>query len=211
MSFILDALRKSESDRLKRDVPGFSDVPDVARQKSASHWMGIIIVLIVINIVVLTVMYMRPDRSPDTVVAGTPADSAKVAPAEPEIAPIAANTGRSQPVVAASIPAPAATVAVAPAPQKVQPAASVPANRPYMITESLATFNDLRAQGRLRLGDLHLDIHVYSREAKDRFVFVNMSKYKEKTTLDEGPVVVEITPEGVILEYLGTEFLLPRE
>jgi len=211
MSFILDALKKSESDRLKRDMPGFSDVPDVTRQKSASHWIGIVIVLIVVNIVVLTVMYMRPDRGPDTVVADLPADTVRVAPAEPEIAPIAANTARSRPVAAAAIPAPVATVAVDPAPQKVLPAASVPASRPYKIIESLATFNDLRARGRLRLGDLHLDIHVYSREAEDRFVFVNMSKYKEKATLDAGPVVVEITPEGVILEYLGTEFLLPRE
>jgi hypothetical protein len=38
-----------------------------------------------------------------------------------------------------------------------------------------------------------------------------MSKYKEGGTLDEGPVVREITPDGVILEYLGTGFLLPRE
>jgi hypothetical protein len=58
---------------------------------------------------------------------------------------------------------------------------------------------------------MHLDIHVYSSESEDRFVFVNMSKYKERATLDEGPVVREITPDGVILEYLGTKFLLPRE
>ena len=66
-------------------------------------------------------------------------------------------------------------------------------------------------QGLLQLPDLHLDIHVYSNIPEDRFVFVNMSKYKERGTLDEGPVVREITPDGVILEYLGTGFLLPRE
>ncbi len=86
--------------------------------------------------------------------------------------------------------------------------ASVQAPR---ITESYATFNDLRAQGLLLLPDMHLDIHVYSSKPEDRFVFVNMSKYKESATLDEGPVVKAITPEGVILEYLGTGFLLPRE
>ena len=73
MSFILDALKKSESDRLKRDMPGFSDVPDVARQRSGSHWIWIVIVLIIINIVALTVMYMRPNGVPDSVVAGVPA------------------------------------------------------------------------------------------------------------------------------------------
>jgi hypothetical protein len=38
-----------------------------------------------------------------------------------------------------------------------------------------------------------------------------MSKYKERATLDEGPVVREITPDGVVLEHLGMKFLLPRE
>ncbi len=79
------------------------------------------------------------------------------------------------------------------------------------ITESFATFSDLRVQGILKLADLHLDIHVYSEQPGNRFVFVNMSKYREGATLDEGPVVSEITPEGVILQHRGITFLLPRE
>ena len=59
--------------------------------------------------------------------------------------------------------------------------------------------------------DLHLDIHVYSEAPADRFVFINMVRHKEKSRLAEGPVVREITPEGVILDYNGTEFLLPHE
>ena len=63
----------------------------------------------------------------------------------------------------------------------------------------------------MHLPDLHLDIHVYSEQPGDRFVFVNMSKYTEFTSLAEGPMVKEIVPEGVILEHLGNEFLLPRQ
>jgi hypothetical protein len=59
--------------------------------------------------------------------------------------------------------------------------------------------------------DMHLDIHVYAGLPADRFVFINMSKYKERATLAEGPTIKEITPQGVILEYGGTDFLLPRE
>ena len=77
--------------------------------------------------------------------------------------------------------------------------------------KSFATFNNLRAQGVLQLPDMHLDIHVYSGQPADRFVFINMSKYKERATLAEGPRVKEITPEGVILEFGGNDFLLPRE
>ncbi|NOR67834.1 MAG: GspB domain-containing protein, partial [Woeseiaceae bacterium] len=63
----------------------------------------------------------------------------------------------------------------------------------------------------LVLPDLHLDIHVYSDQPAERFVFVNMNKYREQARLAEGPLVKEITPEGVILEHLGNGFLLPRE
>ena len=38
-----------------------------------------------------------------------------------------------------------------------------------------------------------------------------MVRHQENSRLAEGPVVREITPEGVILDYVGTEFLLPRE
>jgi hypothetical protein len=38
-----------------------------------------------------------------------------------------------------------------------------------------------------------------------------MSRYKENATLVEGPEIREITPDGVILEHIGTRFLLPRE
>ena len=63
----------------------------------------------------------------------------------------------------------------------------------------------------MQLPELHLDIHVYSGEPSERFVFVNMVKYKERGKLAEGPTITEIVPEGVVLDYLGTRFLLPRE
>jgi hypothetical protein len=75
----------------------------------------------------------------------------------------------------------------------------------------LPTFNELRTAGRLQLPDLHVDIHVYGAKPADRFVFVNMTKYRENAKLSEGPVVTRITPDGVELDYLGTAFLLPRE
>ena len=69
----------------------------------------------------------------------------------------------------------------------------------------------MRANGLLQLPDLHLDIHVYSATPAERFVFINMSRYRENATLDEGPKVQEITPDGVMLEHQGMRFLLPRE
>ena len=77
--------------------------------------------------------------------------------------------------------------------------------------QRVATIDELRLDGQLQLPDLHLDIHVYSDAPEERFVFINMVKHRERSRLDEGPVVSEITPEGVILDYQGRTFLLPRE
>ena len=112
---------------------------------------------------------------------------------------------------AAVAPDPVTRAVIDIATQETKPAPAVPRFGSPQVSESYPTFNDLRAQGVLQIPDMHLDIPVYSSKPEDRFVFVNMSKYKERATLDEGPVVREITPDGVILEYRGTSFLLPRE
>src|SRR6185436_20328904 len=76
--------------------------------------------------------------------------------------------------------------------------------------ETLPTANDLSANG-TNLPELHLDIHVHSKNPTDRFVFVNMRKYLEGETLKEGPIVERITSDGVILNQRGLRFLLPRQ
>lgn len=208
MSFILDALKKSEAERLRQDTPGFADVPGSSKEKSASHWIWIIVVLIGINLTVLVVMFMKPDsaQEPNTVIPTANA------PMEPSSAPeIVAEPKRSQTVALERGSGPAASASADVVGQDAPPPITVDYHSIPKVSESVATFNDLRAQGMLSLPDMHLDIHVYSREPEDRFVFVNMSKYKENAVLDEGPVVREITPDGVILDYLGTGFLLPRE
>ena len=69
----------------------------------------------------------------------------------------------------------------------------------------------MQANGLVSLPELHVDIHVYSEVAEDRFVFINMNKHKEGSRLADGPLVREITPGGVVLVQNGTTFLLPRD
>jgi general secretion pathway protein B len=210
MSFILDALRKSEAERLRKDTPGFSDLPGSAPQKTTSHWVWIVAALIVINLSVLIVIFMKPGRVQEPLADNPAAEAKRVSPAA---ASLSAMVDEPAPAVRpAAMPTDPVTRAVTDiATQSANPAPPVARYGSATITESYATFNNLRAQGLLQLPDMHLDIHVYSNEPEDRFVFVNMSKYKERATLDEGPVVREITPDGVILEHHGTKFLLPRE
>ena len=71
--------------------------------------------------------------------------------------------------------------------------------------------DELRLEGTLQIAELHLDIHVYSEVPEDRFVFINMNKHREGSQIAEGPVVREIRDDGVVLEYQGRVFLLPRQ
>ena len=209
MSFILDALKKSETERQRNNAPGFADVPDGADSPRAPRWLWVLGGLLAVNLIVLSGVMLRPDPRSKTDVTVTheaiPNDgqlereasfSEIVEQAKNAQPPQVAGTTeeeftRGNPVVEASPlskPKPVAT-----------------------ITESYATFNDLRANGTLLLPDLRLDLHHYDDQPAERFVFVNMNKYREQARLAEGPLVKEITPEGAILEHLGNGFLLPRE
>lgn len=205
MSFILDALKKSEAERQRQDAPGIANIPQSTDRRGGKRWAWIIGGLLAVNLAVLLGIVFRPADGPVT--ATTPAPSREPAAATRE------DAGRSPPVTPpasaptnAAVAAPAETAVAEPAPAST----AAPAT-PAPGAVSLPTFEALRAQGQLSLPDMHIDIHVYSGQPADRFVFVNMTKYRENSTLREGPTVVQITPEGVVLDYFGTRFLLPRE
>lgn len=60
------------------------------------------------------------------------------------------------------------------------------------------------------LPPLHLDMHVFADRPQDRFVLINMHRAGEGDTLAGGVHVDAIRPDGVVLTYQGTQFLLPR-
>jgi general secretion pathway protein B len=61
------------------------------------------------------------------------------------------------------------------------------------------------------LPELRLDLHVYTANPAERYAFINMHKVREGETTVEGVQVKEITRDGVVLDYRGTEFLLGRQ
>lgn len=218
MSFILDALKKSESERQQQTGADFSDVPTRTPDEQSFKWLWLMAIILVINLVVLLGILLRPNSpgeaaAPPTQPAAAQPEPAQPVAAEPTFEEQVENARREQEASTApgqSPPAarPAAAIEASPAPVEepvAEPAASTP-DRPY-----LKTIDELRLEGVLQLAELHLDIHVYAEEPAERFVFINMSKHGESSKLAEGPVVKEITTDGVILEHQGMTFLLPRE
>ncbi len=78
MSFILDALKKSENERQRQTGPGFATVPGSSSRKTRSPWPLVLAGLVAVNLAVLGYMLLRdrgdtaPSSLPDT---GRPAST----------------------------------------------------------------------------------------------------------------------------------------
>jgi general secretion pathway protein B len=212
MSFILDALKKSESDRQQQGNAEFAGIPTSPQAPSVPRWLWVVGLLLAINLVVLLGLLLRPD----------PSITEQPRPLIESTAVLPPASESSQPDFAAQV---AAARQNPPERQSALPIDEVESNtqdivRPVLISQDPAavptrdlypTLQEVRAGGSLDLPELHLDIHVFSQLAEDRFVFINMAKLREGSTLTEGPVVAEITPDGVVLSHQGQTFLLSRE
>lgn len=202
MSFILDALKKSETERQNQGKAEFAAVPSSADGPRAPRWVWPLGALLAVNLVVLLGLLMR-DEAPSVVPShGDLSRTVEQADADTSFAERVAEARTNQPRRQMDTAAEPADDVVAPAVDPPVPAASL---------QLLPTANQLRVDGTLQMAELHLDIHVYSDAPADRFVFINMAKHRENSQLVEGPLVKEITREGVILSYRGTDFLLPRD
>jgi len=115
MSFILDALRKSEHARQRQSGPGLAEVAVAAPRTRTSLWATAAVVLLVANLVAVGVLMLRRAKSSD---APEPATVAVAAPS------------RAAPPPAAAAPAqPAAAPIVPPMLQPADPRSSAGANR----------------------------------------------------------------------------------
>jgi general secretion pathway protein B len=211
VSFILDALRKSEHERQRSAVPGLSQVPLAAPQPQMPRWaLGVIGVLIA-AVLVLGGAWWQTARGPAESAAAAPTVERSVAlppPASRGAAPQQAapsrplspdDSGPSLAAAAVSGSQDAATGAPSAAPQAAAPS-----------TPALPSPAALAAEGIL-LPPLRLELHAFSAQARERFVFINGRKYVEGERLAEGPQVVSIEPTGAVLAHAGRRFLLVQE
>ena len=253
MSFILDALRKSEHDRQRQSGPGLAELPVAVARPRTNAWATAAIVLLIVNLIAVGVLLLRRAHRADPV-SNTAVAASASAPAVALVAASAAPSPQAsltrtlpQPTLQEPPPAAPGVVSRNPLESEVsagaqdidagmaRQAASVPAGPPAVspapagrgsvtyqpLPESAAvaqaaaasveqaglpTADEVTASGAVPA--LNLDLHVYSTKPAERLVFINSRKYREGDTLQEGPVVRQITPDGAILEFRGSQFLL---
>jgi len=218
MSFILDALKKSEKERQRGAVPGISDLPVVVQQTRTSAWVGVLIAGLFACVVALGYAWWRTsDRATQQLAAAAPVRAAATTPLRAD--PPEAQTVRAARAPAADAGPVVATrslaqeVAQAPAPARNAPSTAASARElpsgSGVITASPMSILEARSAG-MPVPELTLELLVYSNNPAQRFVYINSTKYVEGETLADGPRVVEITPEGPILSWRNQNFLLPQ-
>jgi len=219
MSFILDALKKSESERNRQAGPALLEVRVAPRRAGLPLWAIIILIALALNLGVIGYLLLR----------GRPAaPAAAVAPVVATPAP--APPSPVQPAVSAAAPAALpdqalATTALPPATDSgavVNPADFAPAlprsaaatMPPVTATQAAAdmglpSLNDLNANG-AGLPELRLSLHVYDADAARRYVLLNSTRLREGESTPDGIRLERVTETGVILSWRGRRFTIQR-
>lgn len=216
MSFILDALKKSESERQQQQSAEFSSVPSGRAPSRTSRWIWVVGALLLVNLVVVAGLLLRSGpTSPSLAAADGRTEQAPpdvdddAAGAEASFSDRLAAARRRQP---AAGPGPTDADAPGTTARTTAPLANAtesnPATGPAGGVATLPSLEELQLKGAIELPPLHIDLHVYNDSPERRFVSINMLKYRENERLREGPLVRRITREGVVLEYQGKSFAL---
>ena len=204
MSYILDALRKSQAERERGRVPGLDAQPEpgpraAAAPADARRTGGLLAVAGVgLALVLGAAWWWRPAPVVATV---APATVAPAVVAPPVQAPVQAQQPAPLPVVVSAPP----TVAPTPAPTP----ASVPA--PVLATTAprAVPLAQLAADQRRDLPPLVLGGSIWSESALGRFVIVNGQVVREGETAAPGVVLEQITPRSLLVRWRGLRIELP--
>ena len=233
MSFILDALKKSEADRQRQAGPALLEMRVMPVQRRLPLWAIVVGVLLLVNVVALG-WFALHRTSADVSSAASPATAA-VPGAAPGIAPgspaMSAAPSASAPAWGAQGAAAApiqndyqepqsasaegngGTGSQGPAAEADNPADLAPAVNSAPATVRPARSSELQSYVELsgKLPELRLDLHVYAAKPAERYAFINMHKMREGDVTPEGVRVLEIISDGVVLDYRGTQFLLGHQ
>lgn len=200
MSYILDALRRAESERQQGQVPGLHDAaaaPVLAGTAPAGSRLQLWWWLPVALLLLAAAAWWAWPR-PAGVVAATPLPQPALPPAvQPTAsAPALQPAPAPLPVVVSAPPAPAAVPAPGPA-----TAASAP--------ERALRFSELSAEMQRALPSLLPSGSVWSDQPAARFVVLNGQVLREGDTVAPGLVLERLQPKSALLRWRGLLIELP--
>jgi general secretion pathway protein B len=229
MSFILDALKKSETERQRADTPALYEVKKAPPRQRVATWLIVLVGLLIINVAVLSVVLLRgkhgaaPATEANNAVPPAATPAATIPTAAPAAAPPPAAmssvvaAGTQAPDIAGSAPADVVIRSDDDAAAVEAPPAAAAGGQSGMVRElgtgvgEVPSYEQLAGVPGANLPELKLDLHAYATNPAERFIFLNMVKLQEGQTSPQGVRVDSITPDGAILSWQGSRFVLHRQ
>lgn len=203
MSYILDALKKSERERAKGNIPTLETVADTGVSRRAL-WLGVLIgagalLLVALAAWLVSLQFFRADPLPGRA-ATAPATSvdgpSASAPADEDPAPAEASaTQDDKALESGTEPASRRTS------EKREPQAP----------QRVAEISELGPDAAARVRDLSVNVVSYSQSPERRFVMLDQRIFRESEMVDDGVIVKEILPEGVLLRVGNYEIVLTAD
>src|SRR5471032_2958250 len=203
MSYILEALKKSQAERQLGELPSIH-----APQLPLHHAHGVadnrhLPVWLALGAAVLAaLLWWRPwqQPAPAAVLAPAPAPAPVVAPA-PVPAPLAPAQAPA-PVKAAPMPVPE------PKPQPVARAeAAAPASAPS--EDVIPGLRDLPEPIRQQIPPIVLGGYIYSKNPEDRLLLIDKVLRHEGEELAPGLVLEKLQPKAAIFNFKGYRYKMP--
>lgn len=197
MSYILEALRRSQAERERGQVPGLNAQPAAVAalpaQRGGPPWRWVLpLGALALGALLLAVWAWR--GAGGAAPAAVPAAAVTAVPPAPAPEPTPAPTPLPL-VVSAPPPAPATAPAPAAADTPAVAAAAAPA------AARVLRLSELSAEQRRELPSMSLGGSVWSDSALSRFVIVNGQVVREGETAAPGVVVDTIGPKSVRLRW----------
>ncbi|MGZ8173058.1 general secretion pathway protein GspB [Methylobacter sp.] len=244
MSFILNALRKSEQERQASQAENVTDkilLPQPPQNRS--NTTKLLVFLLIANVLVIagSVWFVRnnlmstPDARAPTISPVLSAQDAKLEPkaiakstqskrpaqkAESEITSIAELIDKEKPEPA---PLPVITKKTAadtikqPAitnnselQMQATPVIAPVASETIPAIKGIPLLSDLPFEFRQALPKFTINVFVYSQDPEERFIMIDMVKYKPGQQIKDAMLLKEILPDGFVIDYQNRVFKIKR-
>ncbi len=211
MSYILDALKKSELERGNGAIPSVQTIHSSAlnyHQQRRLLWPWILIAVLLANVFIL-IYFLQSGPDTETVSASENSQDSSLsqnralAENPPAPAPAISAPTTQVPSIPASPPPAAVSAPVAqikPAPARVTPTA------PGSAREPLLDIDELPAEIRRQIPNMVFSAHVYSSNPVQRSLVINNRFMEEGDAFSHDLILSEITRSGAIFAFRGYHF-----
>jgi general secretion pathway protein B len=226
MSSILDALKKSERQRnLGRDLIFRNASPD-ASVRLTGFAMAVLAALLVLAVALAALLFSLREPELSSPTATTSAETPNLTTdrvaqtAEANLVTSADPVPATRTEAARSVDnktlSTSRTVVPMTKPVTTKPLPSLDTPRtpiqppPVTASGDVPWLSSLPASFRSNLPPLSVNIHVYSPEESQRILYINNRPARQGERIEGGVVVEEIVHDGVVLQFRGQRFKLPR-